>query len=97
MAGELADDPLPKGADDVVLLQRRKPDEHGDAIAEEGDEPVLPDLEGERRARQGVLRSSPATSSRSPRRSARAVLRRLGDGVSVEEAGSVIVMRLKEG
>ena len=52
--GELADDALPERADHVVLLERREADEHGDAVAEQRDEPVLAGPKGEGDRRQDV-------------------------------------------
>ena len=85
VAGELAPDALAQAADDLVLLERRQADENGDAVAEEGDEAVLAGAEGEGGRGSTSLRSSPATSRRSPRRRARAVRRMFCIGVPVEE------------
>ena len=47
MAREFALDALAQAADDLVLFERREADQHRDAIAEQGDEPVLAGPEGE--------------------------------------------------
>ena len=90
VARELADDPLPKRADDVVLLERRKPDRARRRHSGRGrrSRPARP---GRRAARSTgrSSRSRPEMSSRSPSRSARAVLRRPATGGSVRGGGLV--------
>ena len=75
MTGEFADDALAEAADDLVLFERREADQHRDPVPEQGDETVLSGSEGEGSRREHVAALEAADSSRSPRRSARAVIR----------------------
>ena len=53
------DDALAQAADHLVLLEGREADEHGDAVAEQGHEAVLPGPEGEGRRREDVAALEP--------------------------------------